>query len=228
MRVKLHSLPLKQRHRDEERAYYPYRQLSQTIARTMDEMASKKVWAQGRPGLKANEKISPRMMAYGLETHSNGSPSWKSGVRAGFSQIPIPLSPGKQTVGGRGRGRDQTERMVSCLYTTLPSACPKPARLMGRQVSEAKPKHYWLGRFVTLTNAFHYEDSFNEPDTATGFGMLSIYSHRLADCVDGPSYRAKRAFRVLENVCMTEEASVSLRRFREEYARRFGGRWLGY
>lgn len=95
------------------------------------------------------------------------------------------------------------------------------------QVSEAKPKHYWLGRFVTLTNAFHYEDSFSEPDVATGFGMLSSYSFPAKDDADRPGYRVRRAFMVLENVCVTEEASWSFRRFRDEYVARYG-RWIGY
>ncbi|PYH47217.1 uncharacterized protein BP01DRAFT_364213 [Aspergillus saccharolyticus JOP 1030-1] len=38
------------------------------------------------------------------------------------------------------------------------------------RVWEAQPSVYWLGRFVTLTNAFHYEDAFQQPDVATGLG----------------------------------------------------------
>lgn len=95
------------------------------------------------------------------------------------------------------------------------------------QVSQAQPTQYWLGRFVTLTNAFHYEDSFNQPDTTTGFGMLSSYSRpdgsaerNLANC------RVKRAFMVLENACLTEEASGSLRAFQGEYIGVKGDRWM--
>ncbi|PWY64759.1 hypothetical protein BO70DRAFT_366910 [Aspergillus heteromorphus CBS 117.55] len=95
------------------------------------------------------------------------------------------------------------------------------------QVWGANPREYWLGRFMTLTNAFHYEDSFQEPDVATGFGMLSSYSRPLGDS-DGDlvSYRIKRAFMVLENVCVTDEASRSLRDFRNDYVRFYGGRWM--
>lgn len=82
---------------------------------------------------------------------------------------------------------------------------------------------------MTLTNAFHYVDSFNEPDTATGFGMVSGYFRPTGTQgeTEMANHRVKRAFRVLENVCVTEEASTSLRRFREEYVSRFGGRFGG-
>jgi hypothetical protein len=90
------------------------------------------------------------------------------------------------------------------------------------------PEGYWLGRFMTLTNAFHYEDSFNEPDIATGFEMPSSYSRPFQGSDDGDmaGYRVKRAFMVLENLCVTEEASASLREFRDAYIRRFGDRWM--
>lgn len=95
------------------------------------------------------------------------------------------------------------------------------------QVTEPQTRQYWLGRFVTLTNAFHYEDSFNQPDIATGFGMLSSYSRPLGcSDIDLSNYRIKRAFMVLENVCLTEEASASLRAFREDYVRVHGDRWM--
>ncbi|RAH51029.1 uncharacterized protein BO95DRAFT_458383 [Aspergillus brunneoviolaceus CBS 621.78] len=117
------------------------------------------------------------------------------------------------------------------------------------QVWEARPPAYWLGRFVTLTNAFHYEDSFRQPDATTGSpGMLSSYPQRPltgadaaaaaaavdahanadADADDGdlPNSRVKRAFMLLENVCVTDEASGSLRRFRDAYVVRFGDRWM--
>ncbi|RAH71981.1 uncharacterized protein BO66DRAFT_470060 [Aspergillus aculeatinus CBS 121060] len=114
------------------------------------------------------------------------------------------------------------------------------------QVWEARPPAYWLGRFVTLTNAFHYEDSFRQPDAATGSpGMLSSYPQRPlagadaaaavdahanadADADDGdlPNSRVKRAFMLLENVCVTDEASGGLRRFRDAYVARFGDRWM--
>jgi hypothetical protein len=40
------------------------------------------------------------------------------------------------------------------------------------------------------------------------------------------NYRVKRAFMVLENVCVTEEASASLREFRDEYIAIHGDRWM--
>lgn len=95
------------------------------------------------------------------------------------------------------------------------------------RVAEAQPREYWLGRFVTLINAFHYEDSFNEPDISTGFGMLSSYSRPLAHShADQANYRIKRAFMVLENVCVTDEASASLREFRDEYIQKYGDQWM--
>ncbi|KKK23438.1 hypothetical protein AOCH_002582 [Aspergillus ochraceoroseus] len=95
------------------------------------------------------------------------------------------------------------------------------------QVERAMPRQYWLGRLVTLTNAFHYEDSFNEPDIASGFEMPSSFTRpfQRADG-DRAAYRVKRAFMVLENMCATEEASTSLRDFRTSYIRRFGDRWM--
>lgn len=78
------------------------------------------------------------------------------------------------------------------------------------QVSHPRPSQYWLGRFVTLTNAFHYEDSFNQPDVATGFSMSFIYSRPLGSTEKNmPNYRIKRAFMVLENACLTEEEKSS-------------------
>ncbi|KAL3487744.1 hypothetical protein BJX62DRAFT_187320 [Aspergillus germanicus] len=96
------------------------------------------------------------------------------------------------------------------------------------QVETAMPSQYWLGRFMTLTNAFHYEDSFGEPDIATGFEMPSSYSRPFQGSDDGDlaGYRVKRAFMALENLCATEEASESLREFRDGYIRRFGDRWM--
>ncbi|KAJ0422565.1 hypothetical protein BJY00DRAFT_310941 [Aspergillus carlsbadensis] len=96
------------------------------------------------------------------------------------------------------------------------------------QVETAMPSQYWLGRFMTLTNAFHYEDSFGEPDIATGFEMPSSYSRPFQGSDDGDmaGYRVKRAFMALENLCATEEASESLREFRDGYIRRFGDCWM--
>ncbi|GAB1214990.1 hypothetical protein ATERTT37_004172 [Aspergillus terreus] len=95
------------------------------------------------------------------------------------------------------------------------------------KVTEAQPRQYWLGRLVTLINAFHYEDSFHHPDIATGFSMLSSYSRPLGDTSSKPSlYRTKRAFMVLENECVTDEAAASLCEFRDEYIRHYGDRWM--
>ncbi|RAK98002.1 uncharacterized protein BO80DRAFT_427683 [Aspergillus ibericus CBS 121593] len=152
----------------------------------------------------------------------------------------------------RLRHRERTERMVSSprgqpshppppppplppssSFSRIPSAVSrrKPTLTVHTsglsQVKEAQPREYWLGRFMTLTNAFHYEDSFQEPDVATGFGMLSSYSRPLGGS-DGDlaNYRVKRAFMVLENVCVTDEAGASLRAFRDEYVRLYGDRWM--
>lgn len=58
--------------------------------------------------------------------------------------------------------------------------------------------------------------------------MLSSYSRPLAQGdSDMANYRIKRAFMVLENVCVSEEASLSLRRFRNEYISKHGARWIG-
>ncbi|OOF91288.1 hypothetical protein ASPCADRAFT_510137 [Aspergillus carbonarius ITEM 5010] len=140
----------------------------------------------------------------------------------------------------RLRHRERTDRMVSSprgqpssSSSRIPAAvCRKKPILTVHttglsQVLEAQPREYWLGRFMTLTNAFHYEDSFQGPDVATGFGMLSSYSRPLGGS-DGDleNYRIKRAFMVLENVCVTDEASASLRQFREEYVRLYGDQWM--
>ncbi|PLB50560.1 hypothetical protein P170DRAFT_148225 [Aspergillus steynii IBT 23096] len=111
-------------------------------------------------------------------------------------------------------------RMASCFRRSAPAG---PVL----EVTEPQPRQYWLGRLVTLTNAFHYEDSFHQPDIATGFGMLSSYSRPLGRSdADLSDYRTKRAFMVLENVCTTDQASASLRAFREEYVRFHGDCWM--
>ncbi|KAF9892357.1 hypothetical protein FE257_002134 [Aspergillus nanangensis] len=103
---------------------------------------------------------------------------------------------------------------------------PRPARNGPRadtvtKVADPQPHQYWLGRLVTLINAFHYEDSFNSPDISTGFGMLSSFSRPLGHPNSNEAgYRIKRAFMVLENVCTTNEASRSLRDFRDEYIKK--------
>lgn len=81
---------------------------------------------------------------------------------------------------------------------------------------------------MTLTNAFAYEDSFHGPDPTTGFEMLGAFSRPVAQGrLDAENSRVKRAFIVLENVCVTEEAAMSLRRFREVYVAQYGDRWMG-
>ncbi|KAL4994781.1 hypothetical protein BDV10DRAFT_188663 [Aspergillus recurvatus] len=155
------------------------------------------------------------------------------------SKLPV-LSPTSS------RRKMQTEKMVLASFparsppqtpiSPVPSHASNPKRrpvltpqLDGRsQVETAMPQEYWLGRFMTLTNAFHYEDSFNEPDIATGFEMPSSYSRPFQGSDDGDmaAYRVKRAFMVLENRCVSEEASASLREFREAYIRRCGGQWM--
>ncbi|KAL4758461.1 uncharacterized protein BDW70DRAFT_162605 [Aspergillus foveolatus] len=130
------------------------------------------------------------------------------------SQLPV-LSPTSS------RRKLQHEKMVLALFparsshqtpiSPVPSRASNPKRrpvltpqMVGRpQVETAMPQEYWLGRFMTLTNAFHYEDSFNEPDIATGFEMPSSYSRPFQGSDDGDmaAYRVKRAFMVLENRC---------------------------
>ncbi|KAL4734970.1 hypothetical protein BDV11DRAFT_212371 [Aspergillus similis] len=132
------------------------------------------------------------------------------------SQLPV-LSPTS------ARRKMQNEKMVLAsiparsshtLISPVPSRASNPKRrpvltphMVGRpQVETAMPQEYWLGRFMTLTNAFHYEDSFNEPDIATGFEMPSSYSRPFQGSDDGDmaAYRVKRAFMVLENRCSFE------------------------
>lgn len=129
---------------------------------------------------------------------------------------------------GRSRQKDRTERMVPG-YSEDQTRPQKLTRHHhhDHQVSNPQPHQYWLGRFVTLTNAFHYEDSFNQPDVATGFGILSSYSRPLGGADwNLPNYRIKRAFMVLENACVTEEASRSLKNFQEEYVAIHGTGWM--
>ncbi|OGM40646.1 hypothetical protein ABOM_010455 [Aspergillus bombycis] len=147
------------------------------------------------------------------------------------SQSATRLSPLPDT--GNLRHRDQMGRMVLSRsnLTGFRSKLKKPGLTVHAdwvsQVSEPQPQQYWLGRFVTLVNAFHYEDSFHEPDIATGFGMLSSYSRPLGHPDSNEAgYRIKRAFMVLENVCMNDEASASLQKFRYEYIGKFGDGWM--
>ncbi|KAL4956215.1 hypothetical protein BDW69DRAFT_93724 [Aspergillus filifer] len=132
---------------------------------------------------------------------------------------PLPLPPRREPY-------NHTVHIPARIPTRLPS--PKRRSSPGTQVETAMPQGYWLGRLMTLTNAFHYEDSFHAPDIATGFEMPSAYCRPLQGSNDGDSaaYRVKRAFMVLENLCVTDVASESLRGFRDAYSRRFGNRWM--
>ncbi|PGH02376.1 hypothetical protein GX51_04684 [Blastomyces parvus] len=96
-------------------------------------------------------------------------------------------------------------------------------------VTTAQPRQYWLGRFSTLVNAFHHEDSFKEESgAATGYDSsvapttCYITSSSTATLND---QRAKRAFVFLENACSTAEARVSFLEFRDAYSKCFGNRW---
>ncbi|RJE27397.1 hypothetical protein PHISCL_00273 [Aspergillus sclerotialis] len=208
VRATLQSLPRQSQRQlaDESCKIKPQSGLSNTMAKTKDEMTPKEVLSQGLQSLRTPEKASPGVKISRSEVQPQVTVEPRRQIKTDVSQIPLPAE--RPNLGRRGskRNRDRTERMVS----------------------EAQSRQYWLGRFVTLTNAFHYEDSFHEPDIATGFGMLSSYSRPLVQRdLDTANYRVKRAFMVLENVCLTEEATSSLRRFREEYISRFGGRWIG-
>lgn len=128
----------------------------------------------------------------------------------------------------RTRADRMTQQRTSPLSESQPQEEDNELSHPLHQVSQPQPTQYWLGRFVTLTNAFHYEDSFNQPDTATGFGMLSSYSRPDGSAERNlANYRIKRAFMVLENACLTEEASWSLRAFQSEYIGVKGDRWMG-
>ncbi|KAE8159749.1 hypothetical protein BDV40DRAFT_314457 [Aspergillus tamarii] len=166
-----------------------------------------------------------------LETRTKTEPFSPASRPKAPSQSATRLSPLPDT--GNPRHRDKIGRMV--LSRDHPNGFRSKLKKPGltihadwvSQVSESQPQQYWLGRLVTLVNAFHYEDSFHEPDIATGFGMLSSYSRPLGHPDSNESgYRIKRAFMVLENVCMNDEASASLRKFRYEYISKFGDGWM--
>lgn len=101
-----------------------------------------------------------------------------------------------------------------------------PTRFL-HQVADHQPRQYWLGRFMTLVNAFHFEDSFNQPDEATGFGMISSFSRPLGSAERLSDYRIKRAFMVLENACVSYAATQSFQAFKNEYILMYGDRWMG-
>ncbi|EEH45081.2 uncharacterized protein PADG_01231 [Paracoccidioides brasiliensis Pb18] len=109
----------------------------------------------------------------------------------------------------------------------LPSPCSPPESDSDiRKVTTAKPHQYWLGRFSTLTNGFHYEDSFRqESDAVTGFDASEPYYISSSSTATLDDQRAKRAFVFLENACTTAEARGSFLEFRYEYSKRCGDRW---
>ncbi|OAT14196.1 hypothetical protein BDBG_09265 [Blastomyces gilchristii SLH14081] len=112
----------------------------------------------------------------------------------------------------------------------LISPCPSPNNGDDIQtVTTAQPRQYWLGRFSTLVNAFHHEDSFKEEsDAATGYdssAALAYYYITSSSTATLNDQRAKRAFDFLENACSTAEARVSFLEFRDAYSRCFGNRW---
>ncbi|EAW20468.1 uncharacterized protein NFIA_028990 [Aspergillus fischeri NRRL 181] len=199
-----------------------YKITNRTLRSTSDMQPKKLRMSRGFANLKAlqiEEEVISQLASDDDQEQSVSKPSQQSEQTAN-----VPTT----------RNKDRTQRMV------LPSDDNHTSRIPGNkqrtlttttpagfQVSEAQPRQYWLGRFMTLTNAFHYEDSFNEPDIATGFGMLSSYSRPLGHPdANLANYRVKRAFMVLENVCVTEEASASLREFRDEYIAIHGDRWM--
>ena len=162
-----------------------------------------------------------------------------------INRATITLSPKQE----KGRRKDYNKRMVQDPEPTNSTKAPNPMEDENtqkkktrkkyarpeltentdsfHQVSHSQPSQYWLGRFVTLTNAFHYEDSFHQPDIATGFSMSSSYSRPLGSTEKNmPNYRIKRAFMILENACLTEEAIKSLQDFRNEYVAIHGNRWM--
>lgn len=83
---------------------------------------------------------------------------------------------------------------------------------------------------MTLTNAFYFEDTFNESDIASGINNGPSHSPppllSVDDDDDLTHARVRRAFYMMEKVCATEDARRSLQCFRSEYVARFGSRWL--
>ncbi|KAK2739275.1 hypothetical protein FQN57_006610 [Myotisia sp. PD_48] len=94
-------------------------------------------------------------------------------------------------------------------------------------VKYSKPQQYWLGRLNTLIASFQHEAAFNEPCPATGFGIAgNQLKGKSPMSINLDEYHTKRAFMVLERVCITDEAIGSLTEFREAYSRRFGSKFL--
>ncbi|EER42766.1 conserved hypothetical protein [Histoplasma capsulatum var. duboisii H88] len=98
-----------------------------------------------------------------------------------------------------------------------------------KTVATAKPRQYWLGRFSTLVNAFHHEDSFKEESGAvTGYDSSAAspyYNISQSSSANMNDQRVTRAFAFLENACTTVEARISFLEFRDAYSKCFGDRW---
>ncbi|KAF7181524.1 hypothetical protein CNMCM7691_000742 [Aspergillus felis] len=210
------------RHLSDNQPAFIYKITNRTPRSTSDMQPKKLRMSRGFTNLKAlqiEEEVISQLASDDDQEQSVSSSSQQSELNA-----KVPTT----------RNKDHTQRMVLPSDDNHTSRIPRNKQRTlttttpaGFQVSEAQPRQYWLGRFMTLTNAFHYEDSFNEPDIATGFGMLSSYSRPLGQAdTNLANYRVKRAFMVLENVCVTEEASASLREFRDEYIAIHGDRWM--
>ncbi|KAK2798149.1 hypothetical protein FQN50_008960 [Emmonsiellopsis sp. PD_5] len=114
-------------------------------------------------------------------------------------------------------------------------------------ISTAQPQQYWLGRFSTLVNAFHQEDSFKSKSDSITINYTISSPHPHASPYPSPKHqpthyhyistsptatlddqRAKRAFTFLENACTTSEARRSFLEFRDVYTKRFGDRWTNW
>ncbi|PGH11440.1 hypothetical protein AJ80_07119 [Polytolypa hystricis UAMH7299] len=110
-----------------------------------------------------------------------------------------------------------------------PSRVPVSVRFEDvKMVTTAQPQQYWLGRFMTLVNSFHYEDSFSAPDPVTGYGRqtpISYLAGPSAAAATSDDRRTKRAFMFLERVCTTDEARASFIEFRNAYSKRHGDIW---
>ncbi|KAL4793805.1 hypothetical protein BDV19DRAFT_209366 [Aspergillus venezuelensis] len=185
-----------------------------------------------KPPSQMQKIYHPQANLHGLELeldleHEQAKENDSPVYRPSWSQNPTPIPPLPPLPPPPPRREPyHTVYIPARIPTRLPS--PKRRPSPGTQVETAMPQGYWLGRLMTLTNAFHYEDSFHAPDIATGFEMPSAYCRPLQGSNDGDSaaYRVKRAFMVLENLCVTDVASKSLRGFRDAYSRQFGNRWM--
>ncbi|OJJ46369.1 hypothetical protein ASPZODRAFT_142190 [Penicilliopsis zonata CBS 506.65] len=86
-------------------------------------------------------------------------------------------------------------------------------------VAESQPLEYWLGRFMTLSNAYRYMESFDEPDEATAINTIPLFSaasfanRKLLDP------HIERALAYLEAACITMEALDSFFKFHDQCVR---------